>query len=58
MELNFVVTKNSLRVFDLQEKGIKIMTGARPRTSSKPIFKTLEILTAASQYVSYEYYRQ
>lgn len=48
-----MVTKNSLRVFQLQERVVRIMTGARPRTSSEPVFKALEILTAASQYVSY-----
>jgi len=53
MELYFLITKNSLRVFQLQEKAVRIMTVARTGTSSKPIFKGLEILTAASQYVSY-----
>jgi len=41
MALYFVVTKNRLRFFQLQEKVVRIMTGARPRTSSKPTFKAL-----------------
>jgi hypothetical protein len=37
---------------ELREKAVRFMTGARPRTSSKPVFKALKIVTAASQYVS------
>jgi hypothetical protein len=42
---------DSIRVFRLQKKVVRIMTGAKSRVSCKPLFKTLEILTLPSQYI-------
>jgi hypothetical protein len=41
----------SRKVFQLQKKIIRIMTGSAFRASCKPLFKTLEILTMPSQYI-------
>jgi hypothetical protein len=42
----------SKRIFQLQKKIIRIMTGCRSRTHCKPLFKSLEILlTLPSQYI-------
>jgi len=40
----------SKRVFQLQKKTIRIMTGSQSRTSCKPLFQSLELLTP-SQYI-------
>jgi hypothetical protein len=42
---------DSIRVFQLQKRVVRIMTGARSTASSKPLFKALEILTLPSQYI-------
>ena len=39
------------KVFLAQKKIIRIMTGSRPRTSCKPLFQSLGILTIPSQYI-------
>ena len=39
------------KVFLAQKKIIRIMTGSRPRTSCKPLFQSLGILTVPSQYI-------
>jgi hypothetical protein len=36
---------NNVRVFQLQKRIVRIMTGVRSRASCKPLFKALEILT-------------
>jgi hypothetical protein len=41
----------SKRVFQLQKKIVRIMTGTKSRISCKPLFKALEILTLPSQYI-------
>jgi len=41
----------SKKVFLAQKKIIRIMTGSRPRTSCKPLFQSLGILTVPSQYI-------
>jgi hypothetical protein len=40
----------SKRVFQLQKRIIRIITGSNSRTSCKPLFRSLEILTLPSQY--------
>jgi hypothetical protein len=42
---------DSMRVFHLQKKVVRIMAGAKSRVSYKPLFKALEILTLPSQYI-------
>jgi hypothetical protein len=42
---------DSIRVFPLQKKVVRIMAGAKSRVFCKPLFKTLEILTLPSQYI-------
>jgi hypothetical protein len=42
---------DSNRVFRLQKKVIRIMTGSKSRVLCKPLFKALEILTLPSQYI-------
>jgi len=39
------------KVFLAQKKIIRIMTGSRPRTSCKPLFQSLGILTVPSKYI-------
>jgi len=39
------------KVFLAQKKIIRITTGSRPRTSCKPLFQSLRILTVPSQYI-------
>ena len=39
------------KVFLAQKKIIRIMTASRPRTSCKPLFQSLGILTIPSQYI-------
>jgi hypothetical protein len=41
----------SKRVFELQKRVIRIMTGLNSRTSCEPLFRSLEILTLPSQYI-------
>jgi hypothetical protein len=41
----------SKKVFLAQKKVIRIMIGSRPRTSCKPLFQSLGILTIPSQYI-------
>ena len=41
----------SRKIFTLQQKIIRIMMGAPPRTSCRKLFKKLEILTVPSQYI-------
>ena len=41
----------SWKVFQLQKKILRIMRGSTSRTSRKPLFRTLEILTVPSEYV-------
>jgi hypothetical protein len=40
-----------IRVFQLQKRIVRIMTGARFRASCKPLFKAFEIFTLPSQYI-------
>jgi hypothetical protein len=40
-----------IKVFQLQKRIVRIMTGARSRASCKPLFKALEILALRSQYI-------
>jgi hypothetical protein len=42
---------DSIRVFRLQKKVVRIMAGAKSRLSCISLFKTLEILTLPSQYI-------
>jgi hypothetical protein len=42
---------DSIRVFQLQKKIMRIITGAKSRASRKPLFKAMEILTPSSQYI-------
>ena len=44
-------SSNSVKIFTLQNKIVRIMTGARPRTSCKSLFKQWEILTVLCQYI-------
>ena len=41
---------NSGKIFTLQKKIVRIMAGAQPKTSSKSLFKQLEILPSPCQY--------
>lgn len=41
----------SRKVFQLQKKIIRIIRGSTSRTSHKPLFRTLEVLTMPSEYV-------
>jgi hypothetical protein len=41
----------SKRVFQLQKRIIRIMTGSNSRTFCKPLFRSLEIITLTSQYI-------
>jgi IS1 family transposase len=41
----------SKKIFTLQNRIIRIMVGAHPRTSCRRLFKKLEILTVPSQYI-------
>jgi hypothetical protein len=41
----------SKRIFQLQKKIIRIMTGSRSATHCKPLFKSLEILTLPSEHI-------
>jgi hypothetical protein len=41
----------SKRVFQLQKRIIRIMTGSNPRTFCKPLYRSSEILTLPSQYI-------
>jgi hypothetical protein len=43
----------SKKVFLQQKRIIRIMTGSNSRTSCKPLFQRLKILTLSSQYVLY-----
>jgi hypothetical protein len=42
---------DSMRVFRLQKKVVRIMAGVKSRVSCKPLFKTIQILTLPSQYI-------
>jgi hypothetical protein len=42
---------NSRKIFTLQKKIIRIMTGAQPRTSCRSLFKQLESLAVPCQYI-------
>ena len=42
-------SRESIRVFQLQKKIIKIITGSESRTSWKPLLQSLEILNLSSQ---------
>jgi hypothetical protein len=42
---------NSRKIFTLQNKIIRIMIGAHPRTSCRRLFKNLQILPVPSQYI-------
>jgi hypothetical protein len=44
-------SSNNRKIFTLQKKIIRIMVGAQPRTSSRKVFKNLEILSVPSQYI-------
>jgi len=39
------------KIFLTQKKTVRIMTGSRPKTSCKPLFQSLGILTIISQYI-------
>jgi hypothetical protein len=43
-------SSNSMKIFTLQKRIIRIMVGAYPRTSCRKLFKKLEILTVPKQY--------
>ena len=45
------VLADSKKIFTLQKSIIRIILGARPRTSCRRLFKKLEILTVPSQYI-------
>jgi hypothetical protein len=45
---NYMTVK---RVFQLQKRIVRIITGARSRSSCKPTFKAFKILTIPSQYI-------
>jgi hypothetical protein len=54
MEYGIIFWGNSTeskRLFQLQKKIIRIMTGSEPGSSCKPLFQSLEILTLPSQYI-------
>jgi hypothetical protein len=42
---------DSLRIFQLHKKIVRIMTGAKSRASCKPLFKALETVNLPSQYI-------
>jgi hypothetical protein len=44
-------SSNSRKIFTLQNKIIRIMVGAHPRTSCRRLFTKLEILPVPSQYI-------
>jgi len=45
------ISSNSVKIFTLQKKIIRIMAGAQPRTSCRSLLKQLEILTVLCQYI-------
>ena len=54
MEYGVIVWGNSVesrRVLLQQKRIVRVMTGSRPKTSCKPLFQRLEILTLPSQYI-------
>jgi len=44
-------SSNSAKIFTLQEKTVRIMAGARPRTLCRSTFKQLEILSLPCKYI-------
>jgi len=42
---------NSGKIFTLQNKIVRVMAGAQPRTSCRSLFKQLEILPVSFQYI-------
>jgi hypothetical protein len=44
-------TNNSMRIFKLQKRAVRIMVGARNRDSCRKIFTSLKILPLPSQYI-------
>jgi len=44
-------SSDSNKIFLAQKKIVRIMTGSRPKTSCKPLFQSLGILTITSQYI-------
>jgi len=54
MEYGTIFWGNSVeskRIFQKQKRIIRIMTGTTARTSCRPLFRELQILTLASQYI-------
>jgi len=54
--MNYVIifwgnSSESNKIFLAQKKIVRIMTGSRPKTSCKPLFQSLGILTITSQYI-------
>jgi len=44
-------SSESNKIFLTQKEIVRIMTGSRPKTSSKPLFQSLGIVTITSQYI-------
>jgi len=44
-------SSDSRKIFQLQKKSERIMTGSTPTDSCKPLFQTLKILTSPSKYL-------
>jgi hypothetical protein len=54
MECGIIFWGNSSsnkKIFQMQKEIVRIRTGTAPRTSFKPLFRTVEILTMPSQYI-------
>jgi hypothetical protein len=51
VRLIYLYGTESKKVFLAQKKIIRIMTGSKPKTSCKPLFQSLKILTVPSQYI-------
>jgi hypothetical protein len=44
-------SSNSRKIFNLQKKIVRLMTGAKPGNSCKHLFKRLEILTLSCEFI-------
>jgi hypothetical protein len=47
----FLLTLQTVKIFTLQKKIVRIVAGVKPRTSCRSLFKQLEILPVPCQYI-------